>query len=57
MIIKLGLSGGSLVVKVGGGSMDFLEYLERKGVLVSNQIGGNYYSQLESQANLRYQSA
>ena len=34
-IIKLGLSGGQLVVKVGGGYFEFLEYLDRKGVLLA----------------------
>ena len=34
-IVKLGLSGGMLVTKVGGGYYDFLEYLDRKGVLVA----------------------
>ena len=34
-VIKLGLSGGQLVVKVGGGYFEFLEYLDRKGVLLA----------------------
>ena len=32
-ILKLGLSGSSLVVRQGGGYYDFLEYLDRKGFL------------------------
>lgn len=34
-VIKLGLSGGQLVVKVGGGYFEFLEYLDRKGILLA----------------------
>lgn len=34
-VIKLGLSGGQLVVKVGGGYFEFLEYLDRKGILMA----------------------
>ena len=33
-VIKLGLSGGILMVNVGGGYFDFLEYLDRKGLLM-----------------------
>lgn len=36
-VVKLGLSGGLLVAKVGGGYFDFLEYLDRKGVLVNQE--------------------
>lgn len=32
-VVKLNLSGGLLMVNVGGGYFDFLEYLDRKGVL------------------------
>lgn len=40
--IKLGLSGGMLVVNVGGGYFDFLEYLDRKGVLCSANEKNEY---------------
>jgi hypothetical protein len=32
-VLKLGLSGGALVVHVGGGYLNFLEFLDRKGML------------------------
>lgn len=38
-VIRLSLSGGKLVVNVGGGYFDFLEYLDRKGVLVTQGAG------------------
>ena len=34
-VFKLGLSGGALVVHVGGGYFDLLEFLDRKGMLKS----------------------
>ena len=37
-VVKLGLSGGILVAKVGGGYFDFLEYLDRKGVLMPQEV-------------------
>jgi hypothetical protein len=36
-VIKLSLSGGQLVVKVGGGYFEILEYLDRKGLLRPDQ--------------------
>ena len=32
-IVKLGLSGTSLMVRQGGGYSDFLEFLDKKGML------------------------
>jgi hypothetical protein len=42
-VIKLGLSGGMLVTNVGGGYYDFLEYLDRKGVLVAQEAERKIY--------------
>ena len=58
-VIKLSLSGGQLVVKVGGGYFEFLEFLDRKGILrphkekvmmtsESHEIGEKYFKQFLS---------
>jgi len=40
-LVKLGLSGGALVVHVGGGYFDFLEFLDRKGLLMGQHMSSS----------------